>query len=136
MLLADPVAALQTLKASFSRDPAEMAPVRPILEFSKVDPRFINEGQVLAGLETSASGGGFNRSPQAKYPSNAKSRWLSQPRSGCAPSAGQDGSLLYRAPCAAVRRGRQAAQRESTGRRLLFARAGCPFEKPGSGSPT
>ena len=51
LLLADPVAALQTLKASFSRDPAEMAPVRPILEFSMIDPRFINEGQVLAGLD-------------------------------------------------------------------------------------
>ncbi|MFZ0871972.1 MAG: restriction endonuclease [Rhodanobacter sp.] len=55
LLLADPVAALQTLKASFSRDPAEMVPVRPILEFSMVDPRFINEGQVLAGLDQRAN---------------------------------------------------------------------------------
>ncbi len=39
-------------------------------------------------------------------------------------------------PCAAVRRGRQAAQREATGRRFLFARAGGPFEKPGPGSRT
>ncbi len=39
-------------------------------------------------------------------------------------SAGQDGPLLYRGPCAAVSRGRQAAQREPTGCRFLFARAG------------
>jgi len=41
-----------------------------------------------------------------------------------------------RGPCAAVSRGRQAAQREPTGRRFLFARAGGPFEKPGPGSRT
>jgi hypothetical protein len=35
-----------------------------------------------------------------------------------------------RGPCAAVRRGRQAAQRESTGSRLLFARAGALSKSP------
>ncbi|HXD37826.1 MAG TPA: hypothetical protein VN624_14310, partial [Rhodanobacter sp.] len=35
-------------------------------------------------------------------------------------SAGQDGSLLYRGPCAAVRRGRQAAQRASAGMPMPF----------------
>lgn len=47
----DPVAALHTFKAAFSRNPAELTPVRPILEFNMVDPRFIQEGQVLASLD-------------------------------------------------------------------------------------
>jgi hypothetical protein len=37
---------------------------------------------------------------------------------------GHHGLLLYRAPCVAVSWGRQAAQRESTGGRLLFASTG------------
>jgi len=41
--------------------------------------------------------------------------------SASSPSAGHDGPLLYRGPCAAVSRGRQAAQRESAGCRFLFA---------------
>jgi len=44
-----------------------------------------------------------------------------QPLRGCAPSASRDGSRLCRVPCAAVRRGRQAAKRASTGSRCLFA---------------
>ena len=51
LVLADPIAVLQTFKASFSKNPAEMSPVRPILEFSMIDPRFIQEGQVLAELD-------------------------------------------------------------------------------------
>ena len=46
---------------------------------------------------------------------------LLQPPGGCAPSASRDGSPVCRAPCAAVRRGRQAAKRASTGGRCLFA---------------
>jgi restriction system protein len=47
----DPVAALHTFNAAFSRNPAELTPVRPILEFNMVDPRFIQEGQVLSKLD-------------------------------------------------------------------------------------
>jgi hypothetical protein len=48
------------------------------------------------------------------------------------PSAGHEGPRLYRGPCAAVRRGRQAAQRESPGQatawmpELRQRRSGCP----------
>ena len=47
----DPVAALQNLSASFSKSPAELAPVRPLLEFNMVDPRFIQESDVLSTLD-------------------------------------------------------------------------------------
>src|SRR6266699_2853683 len=39
----DPLVCLNVLNASVSRSPAELAPVRPVLEFSMVDPRFIAE---------------------------------------------------------------------------------------------
>lgn len=48
---ADPQAALQTLSASFSKSPAELAPVRPLVEFNMVDPRFIKEADVLGSLD-------------------------------------------------------------------------------------
>ena len=51
-------------------------------------------------------------------------------------SAGHDGPLLYRGPCAAVRRGRQAAKRESTGMSTPFRQDRSPVEKPGPGSRT
>ena len=44
-------------------------------------------------------------------------------------SAGQDGPLLYRSPCAAVSRGRQAAQRESTGMSTPFRQGRMPCRK-------
>lgn len=47
----DPQACLTTLNASVSKSPAELAPVRPVLEFSMVDPRFIDEMDVLSGLD-------------------------------------------------------------------------------------
>ena len=47
----DPVACLQRLNASLSKSPAELAPVRPVIEFSMVDPRFIEETDVLSGLD-------------------------------------------------------------------------------------
>src|SRR5439155_2952215 len=37
----DPQACLHVLNASVSKSPAELAPVRPVLEFNMVDPRFI-----------------------------------------------------------------------------------------------
>lgn len=47
----DPEACLKGLKASVSRNPAELAPVRPVLEFSMVDPRFVEESDVLSSLD-------------------------------------------------------------------------------------
>src|SRR6266568_865353 len=47
----DPLVCLNVLNASVSKSPAELAPVRPVLEFSMVDPRFIEEIDVLSGLD-------------------------------------------------------------------------------------
>jgi len=47
----DPLACLKVLNASVSISPAELAPVRPVLEFNMVDPRFIEETDVLSGLD-------------------------------------------------------------------------------------
>jgi restriction system protein len=47
----DPVACLKALNASVSKSPTELAPVRPVLEFSMVDPRFIEETDVLSSLD-------------------------------------------------------------------------------------
>jgi restriction system protein len=47
----DAEACLKGLKASVSRNPAELAPVRPVLEFNMVDPRFIEESDVLSQLD-------------------------------------------------------------------------------------
>lgn len=47
----DPVACLKELNASVSRSPSDLAPVKPILEFNMVDPRFIQETDVLSGLD-------------------------------------------------------------------------------------
>lgn len=47
----DPQACLKTLNASVSKSPTELAPVRPVLEFNMVDPRFIDEVDVISGLD-------------------------------------------------------------------------------------
>ncbi len=47
----EPAACLKGLSASVSKSPAELAPVRPVLELSMVDPRFIQETDVLAELD-------------------------------------------------------------------------------------
>ena len=47
----DPVACLKVLNASVSKSPSELAPVKPVLEFNMVDPRFIEETDVLSGLD-------------------------------------------------------------------------------------
>lgn len=47
----EPAAALQNLSASFSKSPSELAPVRPILDLNMVDPRFIQETDVLSTLD-------------------------------------------------------------------------------------
>jgi restriction system protein len=47
----EPSACLRTLNASVSKSPAELAPVRPIVEFNMMDPRFIEEADVLSTLD-------------------------------------------------------------------------------------
>lgn len=48
----DPAECLKGLNASISKNPSELAPVRPILEFNMADPRFITESDVLSTLDT------------------------------------------------------------------------------------
>jgi restriction system protein len=47
----EPGACLQGLNASISRNPSELTPVRPVLEFSMVDPRFVEETDVLSTID-------------------------------------------------------------------------------------
>jgi len=47
----DPQACLKTLSASVSPSPTELVPVRPVLEFNMVDPRFVEEEDVLSTLD-------------------------------------------------------------------------------------
>lgn len=48
----DPIECLKGLSASISRSPAELVPVRPIIEFDMADPRFVKEEQILETLDT------------------------------------------------------------------------------------
>ena len=47
----DPVVCLKTLNGSISKSPDELAPVRPVMEFNMVDSRFIDETDVISGLD-------------------------------------------------------------------------------------
>ncbi len=47
----DPQACLQRLNTSVSKSPTELVPVRPVLEFNIVDSRFVEETNVLSGLD-------------------------------------------------------------------------------------
>ena len=47
----DPEACLKGLNASLSKSPDELTPVKPVLEFNMVDPRFVEEQDVLSGLD-------------------------------------------------------------------------------------
>jgi HJR/Mrr/RecB family endonuclease len=47
----DPQACLKHLSASVSKSPTELVPVRPVLEFSMVDPRFIAETDALGSMD-------------------------------------------------------------------------------------
>jgi restriction system protein len=48
----EPDKCLKYLSASVSSAPDELAPVKPVLEFSMVDPRFVEEQDVLTDLDT------------------------------------------------------------------------------------
>jgi restriction system protein len=50
--LVDPAECLKGLSASVSKSPAEMLPVRPVVDFDMVDPRFVTEENVLGALDT------------------------------------------------------------------------------------
>ena len=45
----DPATCLQSLGAGVSRNPTDLAPVRPVLEFNMVDPRFVEETDIIGG---------------------------------------------------------------------------------------
>jgi restriction system protein len=47
----EPLACLKHLSAGVSKNPSELVPVRPVLEFSMVDPRFIAESDALSELD-------------------------------------------------------------------------------------
>jgi restriction system protein len=47
----EPAACLRHLNASVSKSPTELAAVRPVLEFDMVDSRFVQESDVLGGLD-------------------------------------------------------------------------------------
>jgi restriction system protein len=49
--LVDPIRALKGLKANFSPAPTELEAIPPILEFDVNDPRFIDEEEILSGLD-------------------------------------------------------------------------------------
>ncbi|WP_410568738.1 restriction endonuclease [Amycolatopsis sp. cmx-4-61] len=51
LALVEPLACLERLNASVSKRPSDLAPVRPVLEFDMVDKRFIEETDVLSGLD-------------------------------------------------------------------------------------
>jgi restriction system protein len=47
----EPLACLRHLSAGVSKSPAELVAVRPVLEFSMVDPRFVAESDALSELD-------------------------------------------------------------------------------------
>ena len=48
----DPVACLKRLKSLVSRSPAELVPIKPIVDINMADPRFIEEQDVLSSLDS------------------------------------------------------------------------------------
>ncbi|MDL1902381.1 restriction endonuclease [Anaerolineae bacterium CFX9] len=47
----DPIECLKVLHASVSKSPDELLPVKPVLEFNMVDPRFVDEVDVLSTID-------------------------------------------------------------------------------------
>jgi restriction system protein len=48
----DKKACLRNLGAQVSQSPTEMIPVKPIVEFDMVDKRFVEQGEILSGLDS------------------------------------------------------------------------------------
>jgi restriction system protein len=51
LMQVDPMACLKKLNAGVSRSPADLEPVRPVVEFNMVDSRFVEETDVLSTLD-------------------------------------------------------------------------------------
>lgn len=51
LALVEPEQCLRSLKASVSRSPAELLPVKPIVELDMVDPRFVETADVMSSLD-------------------------------------------------------------------------------------
>lgn len=51
LAMVDPHACLKGLNANVSSKPEELAPVRPVIEFNMVDSRFVEETDILSGLD-------------------------------------------------------------------------------------
>jgi restriction system protein len=51
LMRVDAETCLRGLNAAVSKRPTELAPVKPVLEFSMVDPRFVQEEEILSGLD-------------------------------------------------------------------------------------
>ena len=47
----DPISCLKDLRASISNQPSELVAVKPILEFNMIDPRFVQETDILSSLD-------------------------------------------------------------------------------------
>jgi restriction system protein len=47
----DPETCLKGLNASVSKKPADLVPVKPVLDFNMVDPRFVEEEDIISGLD-------------------------------------------------------------------------------------
>jgi restriction system protein len=47
----EPISCLKELRASFSSQPGELIAVKPILEFNMIDPRFIQESDIISTLD-------------------------------------------------------------------------------------
>jgi restriction system protein len=47
----EPVACLKGLSAAISRSPSELVPIKPIVDINMVDPRFIQEQDVLSSID-------------------------------------------------------------------------------------
>jgi restriction system protein len=47
----EPLACLKRLSATVSRSPAELVPIKPIVDIDMVDPRFVQEADVLSSLD-------------------------------------------------------------------------------------
>ncbi len=51
LALVEPAECLKGLNASVSKNPAEMVPVRPVLDFNMFDPRYVTEENVIETLD-------------------------------------------------------------------------------------